>query len=183
MNTINNLVNKIKHGIVFKIWIKWIDLVYKIKTGILFKIWIKWIDISLYSILMIMQCWKWKKWKFAWRADPCPAIFYQVSPQVLTFFTICLFCLQFLITGCSPNPSVKCSPSFQCESCTSPSPRASGGPCNGGSPSSPLHLEQSCGCGSMTQSASEYIYVLKLTVEIDESLIYKCICFILKNVP
>lgn len=108
-----------------------------------------------------------------------PSYFYQVSPQVLTFvFTICLFCLQFLITGCSPNPSVKCSPSFQCESCTSPSPRASGGPCSGGSPSSPLHLEQSCGCGSMTQSASEYLYVLKLTVEIEESLIYKCICFI-----
>ncbi len=123
---------------------------------------------------MIMLCWKSKKWKFAWRADPCPAILTKYH-QVLTFvFTICL---QLLITGCSPNPSVKCSPSFQCESCTSPSHRASGGPCSGGSPSSPLHLEQSCGCGSMTQSASEYLYVLKWTVEIEEALIYKCICF------
>lgn len=81
-----DLVIILKYGIVFKFWIKWIDLVNKIdyglvyekwkvnkiKTGILFKNMNKMNNFSLYTILMIILCWK---WKFAWRADPCPAMF------------------------------------------------------------------------------------------------------------
>ncbi|MEQ2188155.1 hypothetical protein GOODEAATRI_012090 [Goodea atripinnis] len=36
--------------------------------------------------------------------------------------------------GFSPSPWVRSSPSSQCKSCTSPSHRATGGPCSGGSP-------------------------------------------------
>lgn len=55
---------------------------------------------------------------------------------------------------------VRSSPSSQCESYTSPSLRATGGPCSGGSPFCPPLLGLSFGCGSRTLWQSEYIKLI-----------------------
>lgn len=68
--------------------------------------------------------------------------------------TLC--CFQCPTTAFSPSLWARSSLNSQCESCTSPSRRATGGPCSGDSPTSQPPLEQSSGCGSRTLWQSEY---------------------------
>lgn len=59
-------------------------------------------------------------------------------------------------TGCFPSLWARSLLSSQCESCISPSHRATGGPCSGDSPFNHPHLGPNSGCGSRTLSQSEY---------------------------
>lgn len=75
--------------------------------------------------------------------------------SLLQFQTM-LCCFQCPTTAFSPSLWARSSLSSQCESCTSPSRRATGGPCSGDSPTSRPLLVLSSGCGSRTLSQSEY---------------------------
>lgn len=66
------------------------------------------------------------------------------------------YVFQCPTTGYFPSLWARSSLSSQCESCTSPSRRATGGQCSGGSPSSRLLLGLNSGCGSRTLWQSEY---------------------------
>lgn len=101
-------------------------------------------------------------WKITFFMSNIIILCLLISNIVFSLF----YFFQSPIIDCSPSLWGRSSLSFQFESCTSPSHKATGGPCSGDSPSCPPLLVLSSGSGFRTLWQSKYSPLLTVVKKV-----------------